>query len=314
MRSTMQNSAIPELASPLAVAAHDAGAANLIIGWLRGRRDLEVRPCLAGPAVNLWTAAFGKPQILPLTEALRDAAALLSGTSYASDLEHQARALAKAHGIHSIGVIDHWVNYPDRFLHAGRQLLPDEIWVADEDALVIATNCFPGIAVRQQPNLYLADQANLVRAAERERSDTTVRRILYALEPVRHPWAVGGPAGEFQALDYFIRHGPQIGLDGSTEIRLRPHPSDPPGKYDEWLARHAAWNIRIDPNATLANSIAWADTVVGCETYAMVVGLAAGRYVLSSLPTHAPRCRLPQKAIIHIRDLEFHHLTYQDGV
>ena len=131
----MQNSVLPELASPLAVAAHDAGAANLIIGWLRKRRDLEVRPCLAGPAVDLWTAAFGKPQILPPAEALRGAAALLSGTSYASELEHQARALAKAQGIHSIGVIDHWVNYPNRFLRAGSRVLPEEIWVADKDAL-----------------------------------------------------------------------------------------------------------------------------------------------------------------------------------
>jgi hypothetical protein len=303
MRSTMQNSAAAELALPLAVAAHDAGAANLIIGWLRGRRDLDVRPCLTGPAVNLWTAAFGKSQILPLTEALRDASTLLSGTSYASDLEHQARALAKAHGIHSIGVIDHWVNYPDRFLRAGSQVLPDEIWVADEDALSIALDFFPETTVQLQPNLYLADQVSQVLAAGREPYSETLRRVLYALEPIRHAWAADGPAGEFQALDYFIRNAWQLGLDGTTEIRLRPHPSDPPGKYDAWLARYSSWNLRIDQTASLAKSIAWSDTVVGCETYAMVVGLASGRCVVSSLPPHAPRCRLPQKAIIHLRDL-----------
>lgn len=299
----MQNSVPPELASPLAVAAHDAGAANLIIGWLRGRRDLEVRTCLAGPAVGLWTTAFGEPQILPPAEALRGAAALLSGTSYASELEHQARALAKAQDIHSIGVIDHWVNYPDRFLRAGSRVLPDEIWVADEDALAIAAACFPGIAVRQQPNLYLADLVAQVRVADCEPHPATARRVLYALEPIRHAWTAGGTAGEFQALDYFVQCGRQLGLDGTAEIRLRPHPSDPPGKYDAWLARHADWNLRIDPSASLAQSIAWADTVVGCETYALVVGLAAGRRVVSTLPPHAPRCRLPMKGIIHLRDL-----------
>lgn len=299
----MLNSVPPELASPLAVAAHDAGAANLIIGWLRGRRDIDVRPCLAGPAVDLWTAAFGKPQILPPTEALLGAAALLSGTSYASDLEHQARALAKERGIHSIGGIDHWVNYPDRFLRAGNRVLPDEIWVADEDALTIAAACFPGITVRQQPNLYLAELVAQVRAADCEPRPDAARRVLYALEPIRHAWAAVGAAGEFQALDYFVQCGRQLGLDGTAEIRLRPHPSDPPGKYDAWLARHGDWNLRIDPSASLAQSIAWADTVVGCETYAMAVALAAGRRVISTLPPHAPLCRLPMKGIIHLRDL-----------
>lgn len=299
----MQNSVQPELASPLVVAAHDAGAANLVIGWLRERRDLEVRTCLAGPAVDLWTAAFGRPQILPPAEALLGAAALLSGTSYASELEHQARALAKAVGIHSIGVIDHWVNYHDRFLRDGSRVLPDEIWVADEDALTIAAACFPGTAVRQQPNLYLADLVAKVRKVHCEPSPDAARRVLYALEPIRHAWAAGGAAGEFQALDYFVQCGRQLGLDGTAEVRLRSHPSDPPGKYDAWLARHTDWNLHIDPIVSLAQSIAWADTVVGCETYALVVGLAAGRRVVSTLPPHAPRCRLPMKDIIHLRDL-----------
>ena len=304
MCSTMQNSVPSELASPLAVAAHDAGAANLIIGWLRGRGDLEVRTCLAGPAVDLWTAVFGKPQIRSPIEALLDAATLLSGTSYASNLEHQARAQAKASGIHSIGVIDHWVNYPDRFLRDGNQVLPDEIWVADEDALAIASDCFPGIAVRQQSNLYLTELVAQVRMAGFDARPAAVRRVLYALEPIRHEWAKGDVAGEFQALDYFIQRGRQLGLDETAEIRIRPHPSDLPWKYDTWLARHADnYNLRIDPSASLAQSIAWADTVVGCETYALVVALAAGRQVVSTLPPHATRCRLPLKGIIHLRDL-----------
>jgi hypothetical protein len=303
MCSTLRNSVLPELAMPLAVAAHDAGAANLIIGWLRERRELEVRPCLAGPAVDLWAEAFGDPQIQPPAEALRGAAALLSGTSYASELEHQARALARAQGIHSIGVIDHWVNYPDRFLYAGSLLLPDEIWVADEDALAIATACFPEIAVRQQPNLYLDGLVSQVWVSDCRPSPSTTRRVLYVLEPIRHAWTQGGTAGEFQALDYFIQCGRQLGLDETTEIRLRPHPSDPPRKYDLWIASHDAWNLRIDSTVSLAQSIAWADTVVGCETYALVVGLATSRMVVSTLPPHAPRCRLPMKGIVHLRDL-----------
>jgi hypothetical protein len=299
----MRNFVPPKLPSPLAVVAHDAGAANLIIGWLHGRCDLELRTCLAGPALNLWTTAFGKPIIMPLREVLRDASALLSGTSSASDLEHQARILTKAHGIYSIGVIDHWVNYPDRFLRDGVQALPDEIWVTDLNALSIALDCFPRTKVLLQPNFYLADQVKQVLEAGNEQNYKNSRRFLYALEPVRHAWAADGPAGEFQALDYFIRNGWKLGLDRTSEICLRPHPSDLPGKYDAWLDRHSTWNLQIDQTTSLAKSLAWSDTVVGCETYAMVLGLAVGRRVVSSLPPNAVRCRLPQKLIIHLRDL-----------
>lgn len=303
MHCTTQNSVQPELVSPLVVAAHDAGATNLIIGWLRRRRDLEVRTCLDGPAVDLWATAFGKPLLVSPTDALRGAAGLLSGTSFASDLEHKARALAKEHGIHSIGVIDHWVNYVERFLRAGSRVLPNEIWVADEDALTTAAACFPGIAIRQQPNFYLADLVAQVRKNERKITSTAVRRVLYALEPIRHAWTGSSIEGEFQALDYFVQYASKLDLDGTAEIRLRPHPSDPPRKYNSWLTQHANWNIRIDMEANLAQSIAWADTVVGCETYVLVVALAAGRQVVSTLPPYAPRCRLPMKEIIHLRDL-----------
>jgi hypothetical protein len=299
----MQNSMPRDLVSPVVVAAHDAGAANLIIGWLRSRQDLELRACLSEPAAGLWTAAFGDAGTMSLTEALHGAATLLSGTSYASTLEHQARGAAIERGVYCIGVIDHWVNYPDRFVRDGVQVLPNEIWVADEDAYAIAATSFPEVIIRQQPNLYLANLVAQVRAAEVAPSQGEKRRVLYALEPIRHAWSQGGDAGEFQALDYFIQHGELLDIDTSTEIRLRPHPSEPIGKYEPWMARNANWNVCLDPNPNLADSLAWADTVVGCETYAMVVALASNRRVVSSLPPRAPRCRLPMKGIIHLRDI-----------
>ena len=93
----MQNLTPHELISPVVVAAHDAGAANLIIGWLRDRCDLELRTCLGGPAIDLWTAAIGKPQILQAKNAIIGAKTLISGTSYISQIEHQVRNLAAVH-------------------------------------------------------------------------------------------------------------------------------------------------------------------------------------------------------------------------
>ena len=49
-----------------------------------------------------------------------------------------ARDLAKQKGISTIGVIDHWVNYKERFVLNGVELLSDEIWVTDDEALILA--------------------------------------------------------------------------------------------------------------------------------------------------------------------------------
>ena len=298
----MQNFKKIKLVSPVVVAAHDAGAANLIIGWLSCQSDIEIRTCLAGPAISLWTAAFGKPQNLQPMEALMGAKTLLSGTSYNSKLEHEARTLAIEHKIHSVGIIDHWVNYHSRFLHNGKQILPDEIWVTDKDALDLATIAFPNILVQQKTNDYLASLVEEILSKTIKEPEKITRRVLYALEPLRGEWIVGGKAGEFQALDYFIKNAHYLGLNKKTEIRLRPHPSDSFDKYHVWLAQQASWNLCIDPLVNLAESIAWSDTVAGCETYALVVGLAANRRVVSTLPPNAPRCRLPISGIVHLRD------------
>jgi hypothetical protein len=296
-----------DLANPLAIVAHDAGAANHLIAWIQaaGAAGPALRPCLAGPALALWQRA-GLGPTLALEEALDGAGALLSGTGWASDLEHMARRLARQRGLRSVAVIDHWTNYRSRFERAGEVVLPDEIWVADAEAAALARAAFGAVPVRQQPNLYLAAQVAAVHAAEVRRLEggaaprTGGTRVLYVLEPIRDAWGALAEPGEFAALDFFVSRLPALGLGAGDPIRLRPHPSDPPGKYDAWLARHSLLDVALDGHAGLAEALAWADTVAGCQTYAMVVALAAGRRVVSTVPPWAPACVLPQSGIVHL--------------
>jgi hypothetical protein len=109
--------------------------------------------------------------------------------------------------------------------------------------------------------------------------------------------------GEFAALDYFAQHLDYISRSEALQIRIRPHPSDPAGKYDAWMSRHSHLHLMLDTANTLAESLAWADTVVGCQTYAMVIGLAVGCKVFSSIPPWAPDCVLPHREIIRLSAL-----------
>lgn len=287
-----------DLPGPLAVVCHDAGAANLILAWLAAKPRADVRPVMAGPAERLWRERFGEAPLWKLEAALDGAAALLSGTGWASDLEHRARAVAKRAGIRSAAVLDHWVNYPERFVRGGETLWPDEYWVVDEEALALVTELFPGADVRLKPNAYLDEQLARIHPLEAG----APKRVLYVLEPARSHWGRSIP-GEFQALDYWLEHFDELELPRSVPIRLRPHPSEPPGKYDEWLKRHSGFDLELDDSDNLSKAIGRASVVAGCQSYAMVVALAAGRKVICSLPPWAPICALPQSGVIQLSSL-----------
>jgi hypothetical protein len=288
------------LAFPVAVVCHDAGAANHVVAWVKnGLLGGDCRVVMEGPARKIWAENGLDETILypVLTDALCDVACLISGTGWGSNLEHDARVLARMRNLPVIAVLDHWVNYQLRFERQGKKLLPDELWVTDSDAYSLAKREFPDIHVRQMKNSYISEivrniSAVFVPAGPVESS------ILYVLEPARSDWGRQGSSGEFQALDYFIANINLLGLGNNPEIVLRPHPSDLPGKYDQWIALHSEFKVRVDSSSDLACAIAHAQCVVGCQTYAMVVALGAGKKVISSLPPWALPSSLPHSEIL----------------
>lgn len=294
----MRASPINDLPRPLAVVCHDAGAANIILHAIGEQAD-GIRIWTEGPADSI-AASLGHPRnTTSLDAALDGAAMLLSGTGWASDLEHQARAGARARGIPSIAVLDHWVNYPQRFVRNGQEVLPDRWWVTDNFALAEASRHFDPARIDLVPNLYAKAQLAGVAPITAE----TANRVLYVLEPARSDWG-RHTQGEFQALDYFAERLPGLRLPADIEITLRPHPSDPPGKYDEWIARHANMALSLDQSGSISQAIGRARWVAGCESFALALALEAGRPVFCTLPPHAPQCRLPHDRIIHIKAME----------
>lgn len=293
--------------SPVAVVCHDAGAANLLFSWLRywvqqgAFKNHCFHVLLEGPASVAWSDyALTLPQVRmhkELKDALTGVQSVLTGTGWSSTLEHDTRRLAKLQQIPSIAVIDHWVNYQERFERGGEIVLPDAIWVADSYAADIAKELFRNVRIYELPNVYLSEVVRLIPSVS-EKCQT----LLYVLEPMRTDWG-RGISGEFQALDFFIEHLRLIVDENSVHIALRPHPSDAPGKYDAWINNHPQLNIRLSKYTSLSESIEHARWVVGGETFALVVANAAGRKTYSSLPPWAHHCRLPHRGIVHLRDL-----------
>ena len=288
------------LAQPIAVVCHDAGAANIVLAEMKAAPELKFLPVMQGPAAKLWVQnGLKESALLTLDNALFTARSVLTGTGWATDLEHEARKRASKLGLTSVAVVDHWVNYAARFERHGESVLPDELWVTDTYALDIAAACFQGQSIRLLPNRYLQSEVSRIAAL----SASTAGQLLYVLEPLRFSWPGCRQPAEFDALDFFVSNLSKVDSGGSLQICLRPHASDSDGKYTAWMGANAKHRITLDTSQGLSEAIAQSEWVAGCETAAMVVALASGRKVLGTLPPEAPKCRLPHTGIVHLRNL-----------
>lgn len=292
-----------ELKQSLAIVACDAGAANIIARWI-SQLVVPFKIYVEGPARSIFAKVC--PEIAvedTLQNAIENSEILLSGTGWSSSLEHDARILARQQGLQVLAVIDHWVNYLERFTRRGEIVLPDMVIVTDEDAKCEADRTFSHRPILQWSNDYLREEVSHIKTLRQQEVQNPAQNILMVMEPIRHDWAGEAP-GEFLAAHYFLQNAVQLPfLSRKICVRIRPHPSDIPGKYVEFIQQYAALNVMISEQFSLAEDIAWADIVVGCESFALVVALEAGVPVVSMLPPQAPQCRLPQQAIQHLKDI-----------
>ena len=298
-----------------AVVSHDAGGAEVLSSFVR-QHPAESLYVLAGPARGVLERKLGKLATISLDEALRDCDEVLCSTSWQSSLEYHAIASARKLDKHSIAFLDHWTNYPERFVRNGETFLPDEVLVGDVDAERIAVAAFPTLQVRLVANPYFLDirrELDMMRSPTRD--PTRGAAVLYVAEPVReHGLAQFGNERhwgyvEEEALRYFL--GNVSAVAAVDRITVRPHPSEPAGKY-AWAQSEFSLPIVAGGTRTLVQEIVEADVVVGCESMALVVGLLAGKRVVSCIPPGGKPCALPQREIEHLQRLvETRHNGHQ---
>lgn len=293
----------------LTIVSHDAGGAEILSSYLR-RHDAPAVCVLEGPAQAIFSRkCAGAVRESALDAALGEASLVLCGTSWQSDLEWRALRRARERGIPSVAFLDHWVNYRERFTRADGQCLPGEIWVGDEYAETLARQLFADTPVKRVDNPYVDDVRRELAAAAAAlpARNFTGSRVLYVCEPVReHALRQHGDERywgyvEEDAAEYFLRNIAGVVPD-VARIVVRAHPSEPADKY-AWLASLSPMPIEFSGGATLAQEIAAADVVVGCESMAMVVALHAGKRVFSSIPPGGRACVLPHAEIQSISNM-----------
>ena len=63
--------------------------------------------------------------------------------------------------------------------------------------------------------------------------------------------------------------------------------------------------MQISPTEnTLLEDILGSDTIIGCESMALVVAIMASKRVISIIPPEGRKCVLPHKEIIHLSEIQ----------
>lgn len=289
----------------IGIASHDAGGAELLSHWVGNSKDNSFLYCLAGPAEKIFEKNLGVTSHSKIHEMLDHCDWLLCSTSWQSDLEAGGIEAFKNKGKKTVAILDHWVNYRERFNFNNIYLPPDEIWVVDKYAKYIAEKCFDHIPINLVKNFYLAGMKKEITSIEPTADTAGV--ALYVCEPIReHAFSHYGDERywgytEEDALKYFLNN---IGaLPRNIEkIIIRPHPSESTDKY-KWVIDRYKQNIEFGGEKSLAEEVASASVVIGCESMAMVVGLSVGKLTVSSIPPDGRRCVLPHTEILSLQNL-----------
>jgi len=290
----------------VALVCHDAGGAEILSSWAKLQSE-EFCRVTEGPACKIFDQKLGTGKSLELEQAIHNSDWLLCGTSWQSDLERRAVSLGRQSGKKVISYIDHWVNYTERFILDGRLVLPDEIWVGDTDAEIIASNLFPNTLIVLQNNPYFLELKNQLKDIKRTQTENDSKTILYVCEPIRehallqhgdeHYWGYT----EEEALNFFLQNIDVLGVK-VKEIQIRPHPSEEKSKY-LWSTTCKSFNVLIGGKRSLLEEIVSADIILGCESMAMIVALLDNKRVISSIPPGGKVCGLPHKGIEHLQNL-----------
>jgi hypothetical protein len=302
---------MPDQSAPVAVVSHDAGGAEILSSYIIQQR-LTCHYSLAGPAMGILERKLGPLDVVSLDEAVRQSDWLLCGTSWQSDLEWQSIKSARESGKRSVAFLDHWGNFRERFIRRGEFVIPDEVWVGDVLAEKLVKGVLPEVKVSLVGNPYFDHLTRELAAMPKlDGIRKMALTVLFVSEPLRehglHAFGNERHWGytEEEAIHYLLSNLEVLG-QSVGRIIIRPHPSEPPHKYD-WVKQVYSLPIMNGGNRTLLEEVAESDVVVGFQSMAMVVGLMAGKRVISCIPPGGKACMLPQAEIEDLQSLIDQH-------
>jgi RimJ/RimL family protein N-acetyltransferase len=199
------------------IVCNDAGGA-FQISALANQLFPEATATLGGPAIGIFARNSPSISILDVTSNLIANKKIIFGSGFYGGLESKFLESDLLSGNYKVVLLDHWVNYRERF-NSQNLSLPDAFLVTNTRAAELASDIFPHTLVKQIPDFLLAEQKRRYLSQE-----SYVDSVLLILEPN----ALIGEGLNFSIkniekyLSIVVNYCLAYGL---TRIVLRKHPS-----------------------------------------------------------------------------------------
>jgi len=284
----------------IGIISKDAGSANQI-AWYVKKCPSNYLFALEEPAIGIFESVLGPIRNIGLEDLVLLSDELISGTGWQSDFEWTGiqRFLMSSKKVTTY--LDHWNNYSERFIRNGVTVLPNILWVSDRIAERIASLEFPNIPIILKENYYIESIRKKREDIKKSLTDEKIQsNVLYLTEPileVQNQSSTPKNFNEFDALKQFLIEY-DLCDDLGLNLRIRLHPSEKQGKYSHMIADLE--RVKSD-SIDLALDLAWADYVIGVDTYAMYVANQLGLPVATSATEIDFQGSIPWEDIVSLK-------------
>tara|TARA_B110000259_G_C13969137_1_gene383967 strand:- start:334 stop:1212 length:879 start_codon:yes stop_codon:yes gene_type:complete len=280
------NISIEELISnhkSIGIASYDAGGANIINSMIKHFSNHIFLSHTDGPALDIFNADNTQREKSEIA-FFKKIDLLILGTG-GTDFEKSLLQKAVKKNITTISILDHFVNFSDRFLLKNEITYPHYCFVVDEPALQIAKK-----ELKPYKNIYLCKNYYIEFMKNELNNNIKIdsEKVLYILEDIKEDWG-NEPAWylAFKNFYYnFFKKNPNL-----KSIIVRPHPKDKLEKYIE-LTKYE--EVIFDTNISQLDSLNVVKKVIGIESYFLYLAKELGFDVYSSIPTNIRSPRLPK--------------------
>jgi RimJ/RimL family protein N-acetyltransferase len=250
-------------AKRIGVAANDAGGAEQI-SWLLRNIPRKVLAYIDGPAVRIFEnsgISFNRADQL---SDIMDCDLIITGSGWMSQLEINVIKEARLREIPCLTILDHWVNYCERF-GKDQENLPQILGVTNHVALKIAQEKFPNKVVWLLPDFQVKSYKEILDLVKNVRT-----RALILLEPASTSdsfFVIDNKAIQnlIESAVFFVR---TRGLSG---IIIRPHPS----QVDELSLleklKEVAVECEVSKGGSLLEDLEVSQVVLGLSSYALYI-------------------------------------------
>lgn len=244
---------------------------------------------------------------LPAIVELERPNIILYGTGWQIDFQGIVENLSLHYKIESIALIDHWINFKERFKNSPP---PQNIMVMDDIASELAKKNFgKNINIIQLKCHYLENTKKLFHSLDHKSANSVVFISEPTSEIAKYNLGHENSYGftEYSVLDQLIAYFDQI--------IVRLHPSDKETKYDKIIRKYPNKKITIicPYEEELVVTLSKSKLTIGFDGMALFISYYLGIKTISYMPTGTRALTIPMPKHYLIHDLHrLNNLTFEN--